>query len=133
MDDNHLAADFVDAWMKIQPETFDYGIMEKTSLAAVLPLTTLDWIDVGSWDSFFEVFKPDENGNIILRAKHEGIDTGDSLIVSSDVDKLVVTVGIKNLIIIQTPDVIMVCPRGESQRVKELVNYLKDHEYTLYL
>ena len=133
MDGNHLAADFVDAWMKIQPETFDYGIMEKTSLAAVLPLTTLEWIDVGSWDSFFEVFKPDENGNIILRAKHESIDTVDSLIVSTDVDKLVVTVGIKNLIVIQTPDVIMVCPRGESQRVKELVNYLKDHEYTLYL
>ncbi len=133
MDGDHLAADFVDAWMKIKPETIDYGVMEKTSLAAVLPLTTLEWIDVGSWDSFFEVFDTDANGNIVLQAKHEGIDTTNSLVLSTDADKLIVTLGMKNLIIIQTPDAILICPRGESQRIKEMVNYLKTHQYTLYL
>ena len=130
---DHLAAPFAVKWLKIQPETIDYGIMEKTSLAAVLPLSTLEWIDVGSWDSFFEVFKPDENGNIILGVKYEGIDTADSLILSTDTQRPVVTMGMKNMIVIQAPDVLMICPRGESQRVKELVNYLKTSDYTLIL
>lgn len=133
MDVDHLAPDFVTTWMSIKPETIDYGIMEKTPLAAVLPLANLDWIDVGCWDSFFDVFTGDAKGNIVLRAKHEGIETTNSLIVSTDPDKLIVTMGMKDLIVIQTPDAILICPRGESQRVKELVNYLKTKQYTLYL
>lgn len=130
---DHLAPDFVDLWMTIKPETIDYGLMEKTSLAAVLPLSNLEWIDVGCWDSFFEVFEADKNGNIVLQAKHEGFDTENSLILSTDPDKLIITMGMKNFIIIQTQDAILICPRGESQRVKYLVNYLKEHQYTLYL
>lgn len=133
MDDDHLAPEFASRWLRIVPETIDYGIMEKTPLAAVLPLTKLDWIDVGSWDSFFDVFEGDEAGNIVLRAKHEGVDTTNSLILSTDPDKLIVTMGLKDLIVIQTTDAVLICPRGESQRVKELVNYLKQHQYTLYL
>jgi len=46
---------------------------------------------------------------------------------------LIVTLGLKDLIIVDTNDAVLVCPRHESQRVKELVRYLKDHEYSFYL
>jgi len=130
---DHLHPNFVETWQKIKPETVDYGIMEKTSLAAVLPVMNLEWNDVGSWDSLFDVFAINENGNIILQAKHEGIDTTNSLVLSTDPDKLVVTLGMNNVIVIQTPDAVLICPRGASQRVKELVNYLEKQHYTLFL
>ena len=79
------------------------------------------------------VFPADEQGNVVLHAKHAGISTNNSLILSTDPDKLIVTIGMKNLIVIQTEDAVLICPRGESQRVKELVNYLKAQQYTLYL
>lgn len=131
--EDHSGDAFVQAWTEIQPQTIDYGVMEKTTLAAVLPVKDLGWNDVGSWDSFFEVSDSDENGNIVVQARYVGVGTKDSLIVSTDAEKLVVTLGMKNVIIVQTPDAVLICPRGESQRVKELVDYLKEHHYTLFL
>jgi mannose-1-phosphate guanylyltransferase len=128
--EDHARADFLAEWTAIKPQTIDYGIMERTSLAAVLPAKCLGWYDVGSWDSFFDVVDQDENGNIVVDAKHIGIDTSGTLIVSNTTDQLVVTLGLKDFIIVQTPDAILICPRGESQRVKELVNYLKENNYT---
>lgn len=133
LEGDHLQPAFTTEWMKIKPETIDYGIMEKTPLAAVLPAANLAWMDVGSWDSFFDVFPTDGNGNVVLQAKHVGLETTHSLILSTEKKKMIVTLGMKDIIIIQTPDALLVCPRGESQRVKDLVNYLKEHQYTLYL
>jgi len=132
MGKDHLQVDFTRHWAKIKPQTIDYGIMEKTRLAAVLPAQNLGWSDVGSWDSFFDVAQPDDNGNIVVDARHVGIDTSDSLIISSASDRLIVTLGMKDVIIVQTPDAVLVCPRGESQRVKELVNYLRDNNLILF-
>lgn len=129
---DHSSGDFIERWSGIKPQTIDYGIMEKTTLAAVLPARDLGWNDVGCWDSFFEVADPDENGNIVINARHTGIDTTNSLIVSNVPERLIVTLGMKDVIIVQTPDALLICPRGESQRVKELVNYLKANNLTLF-
>lgn len=129
---NHSGSLFADEWGRISAQTIDYGIMEKSTRTAVIPVD-IGWQDVGSWDSFFEVYPQDENGNIILNARHIGIDSMDTLVVSDKTDQLVVTLGIKNLIIINTRDAVLICPRGESQRIKDLVNYLKENHYTLFL
>jgi mannose-1-phosphate guanylyltransferase len=107
--------------------------MEKTDRVVVLPASTLGWNDVGSWDSLFEVLEPDLNGNIVINARHVGKETDDSLIFSTSTDKLVVTIGTKDMIVVDTPDALLICPRGESQRVKELVKYLSENQYTQYL
>ena len=60
-------------WPTIKPQTIDYGIMEKADRVVVIPAVDLGWNDVGSWESMFEVFTPDANGNIILDAEHIGI------------------------------------------------------------
>ena len=73
--DDHSNLTFIETWSAIQPQTIDYGIMEKSSRAAVIPVTDLGWNDVGSWDSFFDMIEPDENGNIVLNATHIGLDT----------------------------------------------------------
>ena len=130
---NHLGDDFIQHWNSIKPQTIDYGIMEKTDRVVVLPASTLGWNDVGSWDSLFEVLEPDLNGNIVINARHVGKETDDSLIFSTSTDKLVVTIGTKDMIVVDTPDALLICPRGESQRVKELVKYLSENQYTQYL
>ncbi len=131
--EDHSGLNFQNTWNSIQPQTIDYGIMEKTDLAAVLPAGDLGWFDVGSWDSFFDIADADESGNIVIQARHIGIDTKNALVVSTVPDRLIVTLGMKDVIIVQTEDAVLICPRGESQRVKELVNYLKEKSYTLFL
>lgn len=130
---NHLGEDFFQHWNSIKPQTIDYGIMEKTDRVVVLPASTLGWNDVGSWDSLFEVLEPDLNGNIVINARHIGKETDDTLVFSTSSKKLVVTVGTKDMIIVDTPDALLICPRGESQRVKDLVKYLSENQYTQYL
>lgn len=130
---DHTNEKFINTWSAIKPQTIDYGIMEKSQKAAVIPAANLGWNDVGSWDSLFEVLTPDQNGNIIVNANPITLETKDSLIVSTDPSSVVVTMGLKDIIVVKTPDAVFICPRGESQRVKELVNYLKENHYTLFL
>jgi mannose-1-phosphate guanylyltransferase len=130
---DHSKQEFIDLWSAIKPQTIDYGIMEKSDHVVVLQASTLGWNDVGSWDSLFEVLTPDLNGNIVINSQHVGMETDDTLIYSTSTDRVIVTIGYKNMIVVDTPDALLICPRGESQKIKEVVQYLKDHNYTLYL
>jgi mannose-1-phosphate guanylyltransferase len=112
-------------WSEIIPETIDYGIMEGARKVAVIPAGDLDWNDVGSWDSLFEVLPANETGNIIMGGQHIGLDTSDSLIYQNDENRLVVTIGIENLVIVDTGDVLLVCHKGDAQKVRQVVSRLR--------
>ncbi|WP_029522931.1 mannose-1-phosphate guanylyltransferase/mannose-6-phosphate isomerase [Persephonella sp. KM09-Lau-8] len=109
--------------------SIDYAIMEKTDKAVVLPLELL-WSDVGSWDSIYDVMNKDENKNV-KTGKVIDIDTKNSLIIGDE--RLIATIGVNDLIIVETPDVVMIAKKGEGQKVKELVNKLKDDEELKHL
>lgn len=102
--------------------SIDYVIMEKTSKSVVIPLDIV-WSDVGSWDSIYEVLDKDENNNVKVGNVID-IDTKNSLIFSSE--RLVTSIGIDNIIVVETPDTILVTKKGEGQKVKDLVNILKE-------
>lgn len=120
-------------WPTIHPETIDYGIMEKAERVAVLPASGLGWNDVGSWDSLFEVLKPDGDGNIILGSDVLSFDTHGSLVSSNDDRRLIVTIGVKNLIIIDTGDALLVCDKDQAQQVRKVVGHLKEKNRTEFL
>jgi mannose-1-phosphate guanylyltransferase len=120
-------------WPAIKPETVDYGIMEKADRVVVIPAGDLGWNDVGSWESMFEVFTPDANGDIVMDAEHLGVDTTNSLIVSDHTSRLIATLGVSDLIIVDTQDAILVCSRKYAQKVKEIVNLLKQKDDKRYL
>lgn len=123
-----------DQWPLIQPQTVDYGIMEKANQVAVLPAADLGWNDVGNWDSLFEVIMPDENGNVVLDAKHVALDTKNSLVCAERPDRLIVTIGTHDLIVVDTQDAILICSRDRAQKVRELVAMLRrDEDLTRYL
>ncbi|MDZ4159252.1 MAG: sugar phosphate nucleotidyltransferase, partial [Anaerolineaceae bacterium] len=120
-------------WHTIQPEAIDYGVMEKSHQTAVLSGYGLGWNDVGSWDSLFEVLETDCNGNLVLTADHLGLDTRRSLVCSEQPDRLIVTVGVEDLIIVDTGTALLVCSKGAAQRVRQVVEQLKQQGKEYYL
>ncbi len=92
--------------------------MEKAESVAVVPLETA-WSDVGSWSALWEVAEQDENGNVTT-GPVAAINTQNSLIRSSG--RLVATVGVENLIVVETPDAVLVANKNSVKDVKLLVS-----------
>jgi mannose-1-phosphate guanylyltransferase len=111
-------------WPGLKNETIDYGIMENAQDVAVIPATGLRWSDVGSWDSLFEVISGDETGNIVMGGKHIGLDTNRSLVYVNQEHRLIVTIGVDDLIVVDTGDVLLVCRKDQAQKVRQIVSYL---------
>lgn len=120
-------------WPTIKPQTIDYGIMENARKVAVIPSIDLGWNDVGSWESLFEALNYDSDGNIRMHENVVTFDTQGTLICEDSPDRLIVTVGVKDLIIIDSGNALLVCDRKNAQQVREVVNYLKEHGRVNYL
>lgn len=108
-------------WPEIKPEAIDYGVMEGASQVAVLPAADLGWNDVGSWDSLFEVLKADQYGNVIRGSRHIGLETNSSLVYGNGNSRLIVTIGVDDMVIVDTGDVLLVCRKDMAQKVREVV------------
>jgi mannose-1-phosphate guanylyltransferase len=120
-------------WYDLKNVTVDYGVMEKAGLVAVLPAGGLGWSDVGSWNSLLEVLLPDMNGNIAQNAHHLAIDTHNSLVYSNDNQRLVVTIGVDDMVLVDVGDVLLVCKSDQAQKVRDVVEHLKKHRQDKYL
>ena len=112
-------------WQKLKSETIDYGIMEKANQVAVIPAVGLGWSDVGSWDSLYDLLDRDQNGNIIMGGNHVSLDTRDTLIYVQKQHRLIVTIGVDDLVMVDTGDVLLVCHKEQAQKVRQVVNQLK--------
>lgn len=112
-------------WPTLREETIDYGIMEGAQKTALIPAADLGWSDVGSWDSLFEVLDTDENGNIVMGGEHIGLETKDSLVYVHHAHRLIVTIGVTDLVVVDTGDVLLVCPKDKAQMVRQVVSQLK--------
>lgn len=99
----------------------DYGIMEKSEDIIVVP-AEFGWNDVGSWDMFNVLHNEDCDGNIKI-GDVIAIDSKNTTAYSSG--KLIATVGVDNLVIVETPDAIMICTKDKAQDVKKIVDKLK--------
>lgn len=120
-------------WPGIKPQTIDYGIMERAQRVVVLPAEGLGWSDVGNWGALFDVLPADENGNILLSTLNVCVDAHHNLILSDGTGRLVTAIGVENMVIIDTADVLLVCKREESQKVRDVVQKLKSEGQTRYL
>ncbi len=116
-------------WPEMQNETIDYGVMEKSDRVAVLPID-VGWSDVGNWATLLDLLPGDGNQNVIV-GDHIGVDTRASLIYTTD--RLIATVGIQDMIVVDTGDVVLVCHKEDAQKVKHLVDELKRRKEEKYL
>jgi len=107
-------------WVKLPSISFDYAIMERTDKAVVLPVD-YGWSDLGSWHALDNIMKKDRNGNIFRGAC---VDLGSrNSFVWSD-KRVVATLGLDNLVIVDTKDALLVCPKDRAQDVKKIVRIL---------
>ena len=120
-------------WPTIEPQTIDYGIMENAEKVAVIPANNLGWHDVGSWESLFEALDGDDAGNIVLGGENIAVDTQGTLICEDSTGRLIVTIGVEDLIIIDSGNAVLVADRKQSQRVREIVDYLQQQKQEDYL
>lgn len=117
-------------FMKMPEESIDYGIMEKADNIYVIPCK-FGWDDVGSWTALDRINDRDEDGNVI-KGNILNIDTKRCIIESNN-GKLVATLGIEDLIVVDTDDVTLICTKDKAQEVKQLLKVLRMQEREQYL
>lgn len=108
-------------WSDMPGISIDYAVMEKSGQVVVVPMD-LTWSDVGSWDSYYDLRKKDDEGNV-LQGDVQAINTHDSLVVSNR--RLVTTVGLDDVAVIETDDAVLVTRRGSGQDVRRVLELLE--------
>jgi mannose-1-phosphate guanylyltransferase len=116
-------------WPQVENETIDYGIMERAEDVAVIPVD-IGWSDVGDWAALYDLLPANGEGNVVV-GPHVGLDTTGCLIHGSR--RLVATIGLENMIVVDTEDALLVCPKERAQEVKKLVDMLKEMGRDEYL
>jgi mannose-1-phosphate guanylyltransferase len=113
-------------WPRIAAQTIDYGIMEHAQNVAVIPAKGMEWNDVGSWSSLFDVLGSDEKGNLVRHGLHFDLDSRNSLVHGNGTDRMIVTVGVENLVVVDTGDVLLICSKERSQDLRKVIELLKE-------
>lgn len=120
-------------WPQVAKEAIDYGVMEGAEDVAVIPVE-IGWSDVGSWGSLAALLADmggrDDGGNVIV-GEHAGRDTKDTLVFGSD--RLIATIGLRDMIVVDAGDAVLVCPMDREQEVRDLVRYLEREDLQDYL
>ncbi len=123
----------IDIWALIKPQTIDYGIMENASDVIMLKADNLKWNDVGSWDSLYDILPTDNSGNVIKNKNSVIIDSKDLILYSENDKKIMVSLGVQDLVIIDTENALLICRKGETQRIKEVIEELKQRQLERFL
>lgn len=106
-----------DDMLAIPEDSIDYAVMEKSKLVKVIP-SNISWSDVGSFDALFEELPKDSNGNTV-NPNHISIDSKNNLVFGSE--RIISTIDVEDLIIVDSGDALLISKKGSSQKVKQVV------------
>jgi mannose-1-phosphate guanylyltransferase len=114
-------------WQGLESETIDYGVMEGAENVVVIPADGLGWWDVGGWDRLEDLMDSDPNGNTVRATDTLLSDTDRSVIYQEPgLRRLVATLGLEDIVIVDTDDVLLVCDRKRAEEVRSLVARLSE-------
>lgn len=116
---------FAEIYPRLERIAVDYAIIEKTKKVMAMS-ADIGWSDVGDWARLKDELAESEADNVVVGADHRQIETANTLIYSKVKGKMVATIGVDNLVIVDTPDVLLVCDKYHSSDVKEMVRKLKE-------
>lgn len=109
------------AYRRLAPVSIDQGVMERSSRAAMIPVE-FRWSDVGNWSSLEEVAARDRSGNVVS-GKVVDLDSRNSILYADQ--RLIATIGLSDMVVVDTHDATLVCPKARAQDVKKVVEILK--------
>jgi mannose-1-phosphate guanylyltransferase len=122
-----FAAKLVDTFPRCENISIDYAVLEKAKGVVGFASDDFGWNDVGSWNAVYELLGPDADGNVVR---------GDALIAGSAgnyIDaggKLVALLGVRDLVVVDTPDALLIADRSRAQEVGDLVKKLEEKKRT---
>jgi len=116
---------FKKKWSKIPAISFDYGIMERAKNVLMIRADGLGWSDLGSWQAWDELVKKDAEGNAFL-ADVVNIDSEDTTILGGS--HLIAALGVKDLMVVDTPDALLIAKKDKSEEVNKIVDILKSRK-----
>jgi mannose-1-phosphate guanylyltransferase len=114
---------------QLEKISIDYGVMEKSNDLLVIP-ADIGWNDIGNWGALKDVLSDDNDTNV-TKGNLITIDTKGSLIYGSK--KPIATIGVKNMIIVDTEDILFICPKNKSADIKKIINHLKESNLENFL
>lgn len=112
-------------WADIEPESIDVGIMERAEKVAVVPVD-FGWNDVGSWSAIHDINEKNGDDNVIVNAEHFNLDSTGILVQGNQ--RFVATIGVENLVIVDTDDGLLICAKDRAQDTKKVVEWLKANQ-----
>lgn len=119
-----------DKWPRVEKLPVDIAIMENAENVAVIPVD-IGWDDIGSWSALYDALCDDDHKKENIHRTNEGavyaLDSIGNLVLT---ERTVVTLGVENLVVIDTGDVVFVCDRAHAQGVKAVVSHLKEQNRT---
>ena len=118
-------SDFVkDEFEKFEKISIDFGVMEHTKSVSVIPVD-IDWNDVGNFKSLEDIFPKDKDSNVVQADYFEQIESEGNIVINKENDKIIATIGIENIVIVNTKDALLVCHKDKSQEVKKILNKIE--------
>ena len=117
-----------DNYPKAENISIDYGILEQSKNVYVLPVE-FGWNDLGTWNSLYQKLPKQEANNAVINAKSVFRESSGNLLRTTQ-DKLVVVQGLKDFIIVEKEDVLLICPRDKEQEIKDIVAQVKKKNMT---
>ena len=117
------------AYSRLPEEAVDYTVMERTDRLLLVP-ADFEWVDVGSWSELADLLRADAHGNAV---EGEAILIGTRGCLISAPDKLVAAIGLEDLVVVDTGDALLICPKSRAQDVKKVVETLRRQRKTQYL
>ena len=126
MDEGNKEQEIADLYSSMQKISIDYAITEKMDPKEILIIRgDFEWDDIGAWDTLYQnlLSKTDDNKNLVM-GESINIDTNNSLIYGNE-GKVIATIGLEDMVIVDTPDALLVCPKNRAQEVKKVIEELK--------
>ena len=113
-------------FVKLPKISIDFAVMEKAEKVRAIKLDCR-WLDLGAFSALADFISSDENKNIVVAGKSELLDCKNSIVVTEDKKHLIAAIGLEDIVVAHTPDATLICHMDQTQRLKELLELVKEH------
>ncbi len=121
-----------DWFVKLPKISIDFAVMEKADNVYAIKLDCR-WLDMGSFAALADVINSDKDNNVVVAGTSELLDCKNSIFVTEDKDHLIAAIGLENMVIAHSPDATLICHIDQAQRLKELLDMIKQHRGEKFL
>jgi len=113
-------------FVKLPKISIDYAVMEKADNVYAIKLNCR-WFDMGSFAALADIISSDKDNNVVVAGASELLDCKDSIIITEDEGHLIAAIGLKNIVVAHSPDATLICHVDQTQRIKELLELIKQN------